>query len=508
MSKDKLILKSSFISILSQIINAVISFINRSIFIKTLGVSILGINGVISNWLGMLSLAELGFGSAITQSLYKPFIDKDTETISSIMKLYKKIYRYIGIIVFILGIISMFFLESVIKDTDLKMDYIYTVYLLQLLSIVSTYFFSYKRTMLYIDQKQYIIILYDLLVNVIVSIIKIFVLIKYKNYIVYLSIQIMQNIMANIIISTKVNKLYPYINKSDISPYSESKRLFNNMKDIIFGKIAGYIYGSTDNLIISSFLGISYVGKLSNYTMISSLVKSFLGSIVGPLQAIYGNFIHKNNDSDKIMYMIEVYTFARYILVSVLIIPTIILLNTFIELWIGRDFLLSKSVVLLVAIDIFIGSVSGPMGEFIAVLGLFKADKKISIVATFVNLFISLLLVRYIGIEGVLIGTAISQIFFWLGRATAVFNNNIINLKPYVLRYIKNILTYIVIVIVNLTIISIFINKFILIQISMFNFIISVFVCVVLNLLLNVFLFHKNSYYKYLYDMFIRKYRR
>ncbi len=504
MSKDKLILKSSFISILSQIINAVISFINRSIFIKILGVSILGINGVISNWLGMLSLAELGFGSAITQSLYKPFIDKDTKTISSIIKLYKKIYRYIGIIVFILGIVSMFFLKSVIKDTDFKMDYIYIVYLLQLLSIVSTYFFSYKRTMLYVDQKQYIIILYDLIVNIIVSIIKIFVLIKYKNYIVYLSIQIVQNIVSNIIISMKVNKLYPYINESDISPYSESKRLFNNMKDIIFGKIAGYIYGSTDNLIISSFLGVSYVGKLSNYTMISSLVKSFLGSIVGPLQAIYGNFLNSNNSSDRVSYMINVYTFARYMILCVFIIPFILLTEPFINIWIGEKFLLSNSIVILISLDIIIHILHAPVCEFVFSLGLFNYEKKILIIGTVINLILSILFVNILGVEGVLIGTAVSQIFFWFGRAYIVFTNKYIYLRDYIKIYIKNVVTYILLLILNLFITGYFVHN-ILKQNNIIEFIVSSLICMIIPCVINFIVFYKNEYFKYLYNMFIKR---
>lgn len=503
--KNKLILKSSFISLTAQIINAVISFVTRTIFVHTLGVSVLGVNGVISNLLGMLSLAELGFGTAITQSLYKPFIDNDTKKISSIMKLYKIIYRYIGLVVFMLGIISMFFLKFVIKDTDLETNYIHTIYLFQLISIVSTYFFSYKRTMLYVDQKQYLTILYDLIVNIFMSIVRIIVLLKYKNYILFLSVQVLQNIISNIVISNKVNKMYPYINDKNIEKYEDTKKLFSNIKDIVFGKIAGYVYGSTDNLIISSNLGVNYVGKLSNYTMISSLVKTFLNSIVSPIQAIYANFLHSNTDSKKLIFMIDVYTFSNYIMICVFVIPFIILSQSFVEFWIGREYILSNYVVILISVDIIMHIFPGPLGNFVTIMGFFKEEKKMYIVGTIINLLISIISVQFIGLEGVLLGTAITQFFFWIGRGYYTFSNNIINISSYALSYIFDILKYLCCLFLNIFLSKYFVELFIINKDSLFQIIISSIICIIIPCIVNIIIFRKNKNFKYLCSMFIIK---
>lgn len=502
--KKNLILKSSFVGMFSQLVNAFISFITRTIFISTLGIDILGVNGVITNILGMLSLAELGFGTAITQSLYKPFINNDNKTISSIMNLYKTIYRYIGLIVFLLGIGCMLFLNKLIKDTILDMNYIYLIYLIQLLSVVSTYFFSYKRTMLYVGQKQYITTMIDLIINILMSIIKIFILVNYKNYILYLIVQIIQNILSNILISIKVNKLYPYITDKDIQKYKETKKLLNNIKDVVFGKVAGFVYGSTDNLIISSFLGVTYVGRLSNYTMLSGLIKTFIGSIIGPLQAIFGNFIHSSDDNERIIYMINVYTFARYFLVTIFLVPFIILANSFISLWIGKEFILSNNIVNLIAMDIFIGIISGPMGEFIGILGLFKIDKIISIKGAIINFIVSIVAVRFIGLEGVLLGTVISQIVFWVGRAKGTFINNKLNLHDYKVEYIKSIAKYIIVFIINILLNSFILRKLIVIN-NIFEFIIGLMVCILLTILIFLIFFCKNTYFRYLYKLLLNR---
>lgn len=206
-------LKNTSYAMLTQILSLIFKFIIQTIFIKTLGAEYLGVNGLFTNVLQMLSLAELGIGSAITYNLYKPLANNNEKEIKAYMNFYKKAYNFIGLFILIIGLCITPFLKFFIKNQS-QVDNLNLIYLLFLLNTVLSYFFAYKRSIIIADQKSFLDSQNLLIKTIIQTILQVLILIFTKNYILFLVIQIACTFFSNIFISRKANKLYPYLIKN------------------------------------------------------------------------------------------------------------------------------------------------------------------------------------------------------------------------------------------------------------------------------------------------------
>ena len=290
-SRTKNTLRNMKTGAIVQIINKLMAFIVRSVFIQVLNTEYLGIHGLFTNVLTILSFAELGIGTAIIFNMYKPVAENDKEKIKSLMKLYKKAYNIIGIIVFILGICVIPFMNIIIKDIpDVKENIIF-IYLLFLFNTASSYFFTYKKSIIYAHQKQSIIDNLDSIFYFLKSIFEIIFLVLTKNFIVYLIIQILGTFLENVTIAKKADKLYPYLKEKNVLPLekTENKGIFNNVKSLIVYQLGGVIMNGTDNILISSLINVSTVGICSNYIMIINSIKSIVSSMLNGVNESIGN---------------------------------------------------------------------------------------------------------------------------------------------------------------------------------------------------------------------------
>ena len=211
-TRTKNVSKNAIISLVTHFTQILLGFIIRKLFINYLGVTYLGYNSVFSNILQMLNLADLGIGVAITSYLYKPLADNDTKSISALMYIYKRLYSVIGCIVISIGLIVSIFLGTLVPDAECSLSYLRILFYINLIGTVSTYFVAYKRTLIIADQKSYITNIYDTAMYFTVSFLQILDLFFYQNYIVYLILNILKNIISNILLSLKVNKMYGRIN--------------------------------------------------------------------------------------------------------------------------------------------------------------------------------------------------------------------------------------------------------------------------------------------------------
>ena len=271
-------IKNIIMNFLYNILNYGLRFISRIIFVKTLAEVYLGVNGLLSNVLGILSLTELGIGTAIGYSLYEPLAKKDNDKISSLMQFYKKAYHIIAIIVLLLGLVLLPVLPYLIKDTA-DIENLNIIYIIFLLNMVIGYLFSYKRTLITSDQKKYKIVPHIMTFDIITSISQIFVLLIFKKYIIYLLIQSVCTILENIVINKYIDKQYPYLNdKKEVKPIDkfELKTIKDKVKALLLHKVGSYTLCSTDNLIISKLIGIVTVGIYSNYSLIMNMISSFI----------------------------------------------------------------------------------------------------------------------------------------------------------------------------------------------------------------------------------------
>lgn len=403
-------IKNIITGISSQVMINFLSFFSRTIFIHTLGANYLGLNGLFTNILSMLSLAELGVGSAIIYNLYKPLADNNTEKIKSLMRLYAKAYKIIGIFIGISGMILLPFIDLFINDTP-NVSNIEYIYILFLLNSVISYFYSYKSSLIIADQKNYIIVLKRQKITFIQTIVQIIILLITKNYILYLYTQIIFNFIFNFTVSRHADRLYPYLQDKcyqDIDNKSK-KDIYRHVIAMMSHKVGGIIVDGTDNLLISSFVGVFWVGIYSNYTMILGILNSFIGQVFTALTASVGN-LNAEDNIEKSYRIYEKIFFINAWIYGFCTICLIILFNPFIQLWLGEEYLLSKNIVYIIAINFYIKGMRQTNIMFNTTLGLFWKDRFKPWIESTVNLSLSIILLKYFGFVGVLLGTLISTV--------------------------------------------------------------------------------------------------
>lgn len=445
--------KKSFVNIIYNLINTALSmillFVVRTVFIKVLGNQYLGLNGLMSNIISMLSLAELGIGTALIFKLYAPLAQNDEVRINKLMNFYKNAYRIVSLVIFIGGIITLPFLKLIIKG-DTSFTNIYIVFIIYLFQAISSYlFFAYKSSLLIADQKEYIITRYGLIIELVSSFAQIYILVNYRSYLMFLLLVIFSNILKNILISIKVEKNYPYIDFSQRAtlPEDEVKSLFNDFKALFVYKINNLVVKYTDNIIISSFLGLSMVGLYSNYLLITNSLLKLINPIFQSIKASLGNLYAEKGREDTYR-LFKIVNLLTVIIYGGSSIGIFILSNHFITLWISEEFVISTLFSLIVAMEFYIRGMQYFLGHFRNVMGLFQQAKYRPIFGAIINLVLSIVLVNFIQINGVIIGTVISSLLTYMWYDPLIIHRY--GFKEDVRRfYLINIFYVIVLIIVG-----------------------------------------------------------
>lgn len=393
-----------------SLINNIFGFISRTVFIHTLGATYLGVNGLFINILAMLSLAELGVGTAIGYSLYKPLAARDFGKISVLMSFYKRIYRVIGFSITSFGLILLFFLKYLIKNSD-EIPNLHLIFLLFLANSVFIYFISYKTTLLSADQSGYRLVPLKTGLNIISTLCLITVMLLFRNFIVYLSLQIFLNMISQIILNSMISKRYPEVdfNLKENLPEHEYLAIKKNMKALVFHRIGEYCQNGTDNIVISAFISIVSVGIYSNYTMIIFILNKYVMTILNGVQASFGNLL-ATESVEKKFSTFRTFNLLGFWLFSWLAICFYNLLTPFITLWIGQKYIISNYVLIPVVINYYLKGMRIPLSILKTAGGIYDQDKYSPIIQSVINLFFSIYLVQKIGLAGVFWGTVISWV--------------------------------------------------------------------------------------------------
>ena len=258
------------------ILTVLLSMVTRTALVRILGLSAVSLNGLFTEVIAVLSLAELGVGSAITYNLYKPLAGQDEQKLTQLMWFYKSAYRLIAGFILAAGLCFLPFVSCLIRNAEYDMGYLRLVYVIFLLKTVSSYFFSYKRTLLDADQKMYLISAANTLFRFITVASNLAVLMLTHNFIAYLLSDVGVTLANNVAIAHIADRQYPFLKKRDRLPTEEKKKIFANMKHIFIGTLSGKITNSTDNILISVLVGTLQVGLYSNYSLIISNVRKIL----------------------------------------------------------------------------------------------------------------------------------------------------------------------------------------------------------------------------------------
>lgn len=456
MSRTANSIKNIKYSVIGQLLFIITNFIARSFFIKILNAEYLGLNGLFSNILSILSFAELGIGPAIVYSMYKPLAEKNEELLKGLMNLYKKAYVTIGLLILFVGASLTPFLDFFIKEIP-SINNVELIYLLYVISTASIYFFSYKRSLLVADQKKYIDSAYHYSFLVIKNICQVIVLLLTKNFILYLVLEIIISLFENVYISLRIDKLYPFLkSKNEAFIGDEVKSdIIKNTKAMIFHKFGSVIVNTTDNLLISKFVGIIEVGLYSNYLLISNALKQLFSILFQSIIASIGH-LGATESSEKNEFIFKcvdllglwIYGFSSIALLS--------LFNPFIEIWLGERYLFPLNVVLLIVINFYLTGRRKSVLTFKDALGLFWYDRHKPIFEAVINLILSLILVGSLGIRGVILGTIISTLTtsFWIEPYVVHKFGLKVSVKPYFLKYLFGSGIFIILGMLNLWLIN------------------------------------------------------
>ena len=446
-SRTKNVTVNSMVSLLCQVLNLLLNFLTRTIFIKILGAEYLGVNGLFSNILTILSFAELGIGNAIVFNLYKPLAQDDKPQISSLMLLYKQVYTAIGLFVLGAGLLVTPFLGVIIKTKPNIPENISLLYILFLLNTVVSYFFVYKKNIIIADQKNYITLIVTQATTIARVILQTSFLLLTHNFIVYLTIQIGCTLAENFVCSALADKMYPYLKNSNPVPLSksETKSIFADVKALAIYKFGSVILNGTDNILISMLLSVRDVGLASNYTLLMNSANSILGKLIDAFTASVGNLNTESNAEKqynvfkKIMFISSwIYGFAA---VGIYLVS-----KDFIVTWIGEKYLLSSIVVFSICFDFYVKGVQAAPYMYRTTLGLFIQGKWAAVIAAVVNLILSVILCKAIGLGGIFIATPISRLI-----STGIIDPYLIykrTFKRNVLEYFEMFIGYCVIFIV------------------------------------------------------------
>lgn len=484
-------------SAISYIIISFIKFLVRMVFVKTLPIEYLGVNGLFTNVLAMLSLAELGIGPAIVYSLYKPLAYSDKETVKSIMHLFKKVYIAVGAVILVLGLALFPFLDSFIKDGQ-SVPQVHYFYLVFLLNTVVSYLWTYKRSLLIADQKQYVVNIYQAVVQVLVAVLQIIFLLIFADYWCFIILMLLGTVLENFSIARKADKEYPYLNeKEEALDLDIKEQIVKNTKAMICHKIGAMVVFSSSNLVLSKFAGLAAVGLYSNYYMVIAALNTFAAKFFESITASIGNLMVLEESSKKIKAF-KITEFITALQATVCFCGLFVLFNPFVELWVGKAYLFSETVVAAMAFSFYLTYMRKAVLMFRDACGLYWNDRYKPLAESIINLAASIYLTINYGDIGVVVGGIISTLLtcFWV-EPYVLFNNGIdIKLKDYFADYLKFIAT---------TLLSAFASKLIysnlFIKITLINFIAGIFICISITLILWSAIFRNREEMRYLVQL-------
>ena len=419
-------------------VDITMKFAVRTVFIYTLGAQYLGLDGLFSNVLSLLSLAELGIGASIIFSMYKPVAENDQEKIKSLISFYKKAYFIIGAVVLVVGLAVLPFLPYIIKDSSDIQFNIYLLFAIALFNTIIGYFFAHKRTIIFAYQRNDIEQKVTLLFRVLLGAAQILILLILKNYVFYLATMPFFTLFDSLLIAYIANRRYPYIKeKGQKLESSERNRIFKNTSALMIHKIGSVVVFATDNIIIAVFLGLTILGYYSNYALVITSISVLLNLFCYAVRSSAGNMIAKE-DKDKVFKTFNTLNFLFFWMVGFCAISLITLSQPFISTWIADNYRLDIITVLLLVISFYLTASRQMVQVFKDAAGLFWQDRFKPLVESAINIAASILLVIYWGLPGVVLGTIISSVstVIWVEPYVLFKHYFKRSVKSYLLKYI------------------------------------------------------------------------
>lgn len=410
-SRVKKTLLNARVNLIFYFLTLCLSFFSRKIFLDCLGADFVGLTGTLQNLLGFLNLAELGIGSAIGYVLYKPLFDHDQTKINEIISVMGYLYRWIGLIILGSGLLLACFLPLIFPDSDtgFHLPLVYCAYFAFLASSLIGYFINYRQNLLGADQRNYVVTAYFQTMNIVKTIIQMALTYYTGNLYLWVLIEFAFGIIYSFILNWKINQTYPWL-KAQISLgkqlFKKYPEVMRYVKQLFVHKIAGFVQFQTTPFLIYTFVNLQIVALYGNYTLIVDKLSSLFTNLVGSTGASVGNLIAEGNNRKSLTVFWELFTMQIFI-ASLCSFELYLLLNPFIKLWLGAEYILPNIIIILILVRCFISQSRPAVDQFLYGFGLFF-DVWAPIVESAIFIIVAILGGMFFGLAGVLSGGVVS----------------------------------------------------------------------------------------------------
>ena len=385
-----------------------VPFLMRTAMIYLMGVQYLGLNSLFTSVLQVLNLAELGVGSAMVYSMYKPIAEDDDTTICALMKLYRTYYRVIGLVIAVVGCALTLFIPHLIKSDVPAGINVYMLYLLNLgATVLSYWLFAYKNSILQAHQRVDVVSKVTLVTSTIQYGLQLFVLWAFHNYYFYVIVMLVTQALTNIVAAICADKLYPQFKPRGKVDKIQVQRINQRIKDLFTSKIGGIIYESADTIVISAFLGLTVLAVYQNYFYILNSITGLIAVVFQACMAGIGNSIVMESKEKNYQDLNE-FTFIITWVSGFCSVCLLCIYQPFMELWVGKDLMLSLSAVVCFVVYFFVRQFNALFNLYKDASGMWHEDRLRPLAAALTNLVLNLILVQFIGIYGILLSTVLA----------------------------------------------------------------------------------------------------
>lgn len=474
-----------------MLLQVVFSFVSKSAIIYSLGSEYLGISSLFNSVLTVLNVAELGFTTSVVFFMYKPIADNDNDRVCALLAYLRQVYRYVGIAILTLGIFTGIFLPFWIHGDVPKDINVYVVYILYLINTAISYFLAaHKTALLTAVQRLDLTKLAGCVVTVVQYIFQLISLICFHNYYMFVGAMILGTALTNVFAAYISKRKFPqFVCKGTISN-NDKKEILNKVKGLLICNISIVTYSTLDNIVISSFIGLTAVAIYSNYMTIYKAVNQLVVMIRSAMQASVGNSVAKETLS-KNLYDVYQWQFLFSIIATWCATCMMCLYQPFMKMWMGKDLLLPLTDVILIVVWFSIDIVQQAHFLYITGSGLWNELRYSYIFNTCFNLLLNFLLGKLIGITGVLIASLVTCIIsgtFW--QCIIIFKCYFkSSAKRYILIQLKYLFFSTIIVAIAYEGTSLIVLQ------GIIDIVVKFVVCTIMAIALIILLYHKEEYF-------------
>ena len=418
------------------------------------------------------------------------------------MKFYKKAYNIISLLVFGCGLLFIPFLKYIVGEVTVDVN-IYVIYLMFLISTATSYTLSYRRNLVIANQKNYIINIIHIVYIIILNISQLVFLFATKNYYLYLGIKIICQILENAVCYIIASKMYPIIKKKNTQNLDKdtTKDIFKKVKALIYHKLGYSVVCGTDNIVISTFFGVTTVGLYTNYNMIINSLNTLFSQIITSTTASVGNLlVEKNNFSERFKVFKRI-RFINFWLACFSGICALTMMDAFIKIWVGEKYILPTIVLVVIIINYFQNMMRSTYNAFKDSGGIWYEDRYVPILESLLNILFSIILLKIFGLAGVFMGTIVSSLVLWCYSYPKFVYQKLFNRSFW--NYMKESFGYLLLFLI-LALITFVVSRQIVFSNNLLQLVFSAIISILIPNIILVILFRNTDNFQYVKSLLIK----